>query len=270
MLVRSAVPAADAILRFTTYGVGIDIELDDGSLARELEPLLPPRRRDRGGDPPDVRYALRRAGPGRFALVEDDRALGPARGPARAVEALDAALRTAVALRAPERIFVHAGAVAAGGRALVLPGRSSAGKSTLVAALVRRGAVYLSDEYAVLDAAGRVHPYPRAIALRSPGGRVTRIRPDALGGTTATEAHPVGLVAVTRHRPGARWRPRAQTRGTTALALLDNVVAARTRPEEALRCVTAALTDAAGVESDRGEADEAAAALLAALARESA
>jgi hypothetical protein len=42
---------------------------------------------------------------------------------------------------------------------MVLPGKSFAGKTTLVAALVRAGAEYWSDEYAVLDANGDVHPY---------------------------------------------------------------------------------------------------------------
>ena len=64
-----------------------------------------------------------------------------------------------VANYAPDRVFVHAGVVAWRGRALVLPGTSFAGKTTLVAELVRAGAIYYSDEYAVLDEQGRVHPY---------------------------------------------------------------------------------------------------------------
>ena len=37
------------------------------------------------------------------------------------------------------------------GRAIVIPGRTFSGKSTLVAELVRAGATYYSDEYAVED-----------------------------------------------------------------------------------------------------------------------
>jgi hypothetical protein len=70
---------------------------------------------------------------------------------------LDAELRMYIALNAPEHVFVHAGVVGVGERAIVLPGRSFAGKTTLVAALVRAGAEYWSDEYAVLDADGLVH-----------------------------------------------------------------------------------------------------------------
>jgi hypothetical protein len=75
-----------------------------------------------------------------------------------ALHVLDAQLRARIAYAAPDRIFVHAGVVAVGDRAILLPGMSFAGKSTLVAALVSTGATYLSDEFAVLDAAGLVHP----------------------------------------------------------------------------------------------------------------
>jgi serine kinase of HPr protein (carbohydrate metabolism regulator) len=66
-----------------------------------------------------------------------------------------------IAVRARSALFVHAGVVAWRGRAVLIPGASNAGKSTLVAELVRRGATYYSDEYAAIDAAGRVHPYAR-------------------------------------------------------------------------------------------------------------
>ena len=58
---------------------------------------------------------------------------------------------------AVEKLFLHAGAVAWGGRAILFPGRSHTGKSTLVRTLVSAGATYLSDEFAVLD---RSRPCP--------------------------------------------------------------------------------------------------------------
>ena len=57
----------------------------------------------------------------------------------------------AVARHSHQMLFVHAGVVGWRGLAIVLPGRSRTGKSTLVAELVLRGAVYYSDEFAVLD-----------------------------------------------------------------------------------------------------------------------
>lgn len=72
-------------------------------------------------------------------------------------------------LEAPwHELLVHAGVVATGGRAVLLPGAPDAGKSTLTAALVRDGFEYLSDEAARIDLrTGTVHPFPRSLTLDS-------------------------------------------------------------------------------------------------------
>ena len=63
---------------------------------------------------------------------------------------------TAFALLCYQRgwLPVHAGAVAIGGRALLLAGASGAGKSTLVAALARRGHRILADDISVVGRQG--------------------------------------------------------------------------------------------------------------------
>ena len=61
---------------------------------------------------------------------------------------------------------MHAGAIEWRDRVVLLPGVSNAGKSTLVAGLVRAGARYLTDEAACLDHETLVvRPFPKAIAL---------------------------------------------------------------------------------------------------------
>src|SRR4029450_1319780 len=72
-----------------------------------------------------------------------------------------------VAEHAPHHLFVHAGVVGWEGRAIVMPGASFAGKTTLVQAWLERGATYYSDEFAVLGRAGRVHPFARPLAIRA-------------------------------------------------------------------------------------------------------
>ena len=100
------------------------------------------------------------------------------------------------------------------------------GQETLVAALVRAGATYYSDEYALIGADGRVRPYARDLSLRRARGPV-RVDPKRLGRVGRT-ALPVGLVVLCRYgkrtasrrsRLGARcWRcssrpsPRARKR----------------------------------------------------------
>jgi hypothetical protein len=95
------------------------------------------------------------------------------RPPADESNAIDAVRRFnhelvhGVMLRAPHLFFVHAGVVALDGRAIVLPGLSRAGKSTLVLALLERGAAFLSDELLVFDVERAVAvPFPRAIKIR--------------------------------------------------------------------------------------------------------
>lgn len=84
-----------------------------------------------------------------------------------------------IALAAPSPdVLVHAAVASRAGLAVVLPGRSGAGKTTLVAALALAGWSYLSDEVAALDLAGSVvRPYPRPLALE-PGSWA--IVPDAV------------------------------------------------------------------------------------------
>ena len=68
-----------------------------------------------------------------------------------------------IAERAAMHTFVHTGVVSFCGHAIMLPGYSFAGKTTLVAEVVRAVALYYSDEYAVLDRDRFAHPYPRPL-----------------------------------------------------------------------------------------------------------
>jgi hypothetical protein len=105
------------------------------------------------------------------------------------------------AFRAQDCLFVHAGVVGWQGWAILIPGRSMTGKTTLVKALVEARATYYSDEFAVLDKAGRVHPYPVPLSLRGENGQAGCKTPVvALGGRIGVEPLQVGLVVVTEYR----------------------------------------------------------------------
>ena len=62
--------------------------------------------------------------------------------------------------------FLHAGVVGWQGRAIVVPGRSFSGKTTLVREMIRLGATYYSDEFAVVDNSGLVHPFARPLGIQ--------------------------------------------------------------------------------------------------------
>lgn len=174
-----------------------------------------------------------------------------------------------VAERAKYRIFVHAGVVAWKGRAIVLPGRSHSGKTTLVAELLRLGATYYSDEYAALTRTGRVHPFPTALNVRRRAKDPNPVRRQAaeFGAPTGETSIPVGLVAFTQYKPGATWRPRTLSRGHGIISLLENTVPARRRPRASLATLRAAVSSASIVRGTRGEAADVAAELLRRLER---
>lgn len=70
---------------------------------------------------------------------------------------------------------LHAGAVALGGRAVAVAAGSGGGKSTLVAALVARGAPLVADDVVALEPGGDglvAHPGPGALSLRPASRRL--------------------------------------------------------------------------------------------------
>jgi hypothetical protein len=176
---------------------------------------------------------------------------------------LESDLRLYVAERATRRVFVHAGVVGWKGRAILIPGRSFTGKTTLVAELARAGAVYYSDEYAVLDARGLVHPYARPLAVREgEGPQQTRRLVEEFGGRAGKEPLPVGLVVVTRYKRGGSWSPRRLTPGEGVLEMLANTVSARRSPERALTVLSKVADQAVILYGTRGEASRVAASIL--------
>jgi hypothetical protein len=163
----------------------------------------------------------------------------------------------------PDRIFVHAGVVEWKDRAIILPGPSFAGKTTLTAALVAAGATYSSDEYAVVDHGGWVHPYPRDLQMRQPGSPDQRSIPVAsLGGHAATTPLRVAQVVFARFQPGAEWNPQPLTPGMAVLEMLRHTIPVQRVPRLVLSTLTAMMEGATAWRSERDEADPVAHALL--------
>jgi hypothetical protein len=118
---------------------------------------------------------------------------------------------------------------------------------------VRAGATYYSDEYAVLDDEGLVHPFARALGIRDDAGRSRRVDPHTIG-NVGDGALPVTRVVATRHVAGAVWCAVPMSPGETVLTLLDNTIAARSRPADALRILSAVARRASGFRGERGDA----------------
>lgn len=171
-------------------------------------------------------------------------------------DTLEAHLDHLIASEASQDIFVHAGVVAWDGRAIVIPGPSMSGKTMLVAALLHAGATYYSDDYAVLDENGSVHPFPRPLSLRHANGERRKAEPAEFGAPVGEHPLAVGLVADTAYQPGASWRARTLTPGQALLALLKNTVPAQTRTRAALPVLGKVVLRATAIRARRGEAEE--------------
>jgi len=258
-------------IAFTAYGVSVGVRVSDRSVLERVRALLPP-----GWKParkPTVRrlYSLivggptSRSGVRRFNLLYSDAArLLRTHDLEEALAQLELDLELYVADRAPRRTFVHAGVVGWNGQAIVIPGDSFSGKSSLVKALVKAGASYYSDEFAVLDERGRVHPYPIPLAIRPgrDGGPPMKYRAEELGGVAGVGPLPVGLVLITRYVSGTRFRPRPLSAGRAVLELLAHTLPARRRPRRVLDILSRVVSHALVLRGTRGEAEETARQIL--------
>lgn len=176
------------------------------------------------------------------------------------LRAVSSRLELLVCTHLPDRIAVHAGVAVHREQAIVLPGSSMAGKSTLTAALVDLGATYFSDEFALIDEQGLVWPYPRPMTLRSTAGRARTLPANAaeVGGPPV----PLGLLADLRYAPES-WRADEMSAAHGVLALLRNSPAAQLEPERAMNCLGAAMAhEPLSVTGTRGDATETAQRLI--------
>lgn len=168
---------------------------------------------------------------------------------------LNSMIRAHVAGRTKSWVFIHAGVVEWKGRAIVIPGQSHQGKTTLVSELIRAGAGYMSDEFAILDAEGLVHPFDRDLAVRSdPELGIENIPPASFGGSRVTSPMSAGMVLFTRFVGGASWNPKRITVGRGILECIPQVIPFSFNTEFALKVLNTTFNRAIIVESDRGEA----------------
>lgn len=234
-----------------------------------IPPLLPPGWKPSPTPVVDYLYSLIVGGKGPGSIrrlhVLYSGAARLARTPniEEALRLLELDLHFYIAEQARRRIFIHAGVVGWRGQAIVVPGRTWSGKTSLVRALIKAGATYYSDEFAVVDRKGRVHPYPLALGIRQEKARPPKkYTIFELGGTPGRRSLPIGLLIFTHYQPGATWRPRRLSPGRTVLELLRHTIPARRDPEGVLETLSLVASHAAAFKGVRGEADDLAETLL--------
>jgi hypothetical protein len=201
------------------------------------------------------------SGESRYDLIDGDTPVIEGADTRRTAALLHGLFEYYVAEYATTHAFFHAGVVVRHGKAILMPGPSRAGKTTLAAALVRAGAGYGDDDLAAVDRNGCVRAMARPPRLR-PDVATDYALPATLAGTAVADPVPVAAVLVLAYRPGPVLELRPLDRGGAAIRLVANCLNARHDPDLALRHAAAAVRGAWCGEGLRGDAVEAAAQIL--------
>ena len=252
---------------FVSHGARLGVRANDPRVLERVRDTLPPGSRVEALDRVDASFSLSdregSAGQGPSHQLYLDSDLIESSGELPGLLArLESELHFSVATHARSSVFIHAGVVGWRGRAILVPGRSQSGKSSLVAALLRAGAEYYSDEYAVVDADGHIRPYAKPLGIRGPDGAARKVDPRSFGCRIGTTPLRAGRIVSTRFSPGARFDPQEGSAVAALTCLIDNALVVRERPQFVLDKLVPVAREARMLEGDRGEADETAAALL--------
>jgi hypothetical protein len=179
-------------------------------------------------------------------------------------------------------LFLHAGAVAGQEQRVIIPAEPEAGKSTLVASLLREGFRYLSDELAPIDpVTSGVYPFHKHIAVANAGldhiaggapalpydyPDLSRELPDrhmrpADLGSSEAEAGPVDLIVfLTPDREGPPTL-RPMSSAETVARLLDHTLNAELYGDRAMKMIARVARSAESFELIGGSSADRAALL---------
>ena len=84
------------------------------------------------------------------------------------LEYLEYKIYTILINRFSDYYLIHAGVVAHDDKAILLPGSSGGGKTTLIAGLLKNGFRYLTDEIGIIDPHTlRVYPFPKPLNMKT-------------------------------------------------------------------------------------------------------
>lgn len=248
--------------RVRAFGCTIDFAAENERARASLDQFVFPqlRREDAGDSAADLTLRMEPREE-RFRLWVNGKPVAEAEQPRELADAAINAIDETVIRCMRGLHAVHAGAVSIGGRGLLLPGGTHAGKSSLVAELLRRGASYFSDEYALIDAEGRVHAYPRPLLMRNGSRKQFPMLPEECDAQVASSA-PVGWVLFVEYRPEATWSVREIAQSEAVLSLLRNTPHALAEAPEMVGSFERAVSGAICMAGERGQADDAASGIL--------
>jgi hypothetical protein len=248
---------------FTAYGTHFLIRTNIASMLPALLNCLPlGAELDslESAEKPDHVYSIVIANHSGFSAIvrRDNRRVALAHTEEQLLALFEQQLISRVANSARDRVFVHAGVVGWRDRAILIPGRSTHGKTTLVTHFIQAGATYYSDEIALLDSEGLVHPYARPLQVRRQKGSLvqTTVPAEQFGCTGGIGAKPIrpAMLLACRYREGATWCPKEISAGAAALELTRHSTSAYRHPHAAFHATSQAASHLKAWRGTRGEA----------------
>lgn len=248
-------------LDICAYGVRVRIESDIEEhlekILGNLPLILPERYEFFEGEVFDIHFHLTKLKNGLFRVYRNDEIIpSDEKTEEYVLPFFLNHLRLTIAEHAVSKVFIHAGVVGWKGKAIILPGKSHAGKTTFVSELIKKGAEYYSDEYAVLDENGLVHPFPKMLAVRprSLGGKSTNVSFEEFGAVEGTKPIPAGLILFANYKKGSIWNLEMLTQGEGMLEIIPHTIPIRFNPDFALKTLNKTLIRAKIAKTNREDA----------------
>ncbi len=238
---------------FESMGLRIGVQSEDSKIIEQIRQRAIPIWRECESTNLDLEYTLL-SSEDTYLIKRNDEVLGRCRKYDDLMDEFDRWVHIDIGANSKNFVFIHAGAVVWQGSGLILPGKSMAGKTTLVKTLIGLGADFYSDEFAVIDKHGQLHSYPRDLGSREPDGSQNNIPALELGWKSSMPDVDIKLVASITYNPKLKSEFRQCSRGLGILSLLNNAVGARTQPENTVNHIEQLAKHADFIEGERGDA----------------
>ncbi len=248
-------------LEFDAFGVKIGVISNDPQLLKKIKKVLPVLIPDnfkfiKNQNHQHIFKLERIDGSAKVMIYKNNEKLFDYINDDSLIEYLSSQIRITVAEFAESKVFIHAGAVGWKDSAIIIPGTSFSGKTTLVSELIKAGAVYYSDEYAVLDKEGNLHPYPKMLSMRGIIDDFQQLdtAPEVFGARIGSKPIPVKMILITQYKKNGRWKPQIMKTGEGLMEVLKHTIPIRLKPEFVLNVLKKTASRAIITKSKRGEA----------------
>jgi hypothetical protein len=191
-------------------------------------------------------------------LFQNHKGFDPSKDPDWVISGLEPMFRVVIGEFATRRVFVHAGVIGWKGEAIIFPGRSGKGKSTLIKELIKKGAIYYSDEFAVINNTGLIFPYPKPVSIReswTENGVQVDYPCEALSAKQGMKPLQLGKIYFLEFKNGGKTVLKKLSLGLAMLEILNHTVSTRNNPKKTLEYLQISLKNAEIYSGTRGEAN---------------